>query len=85
MSRTVCEWLKRATMREPSGRRSCSEVVGLPSSTPSHSPAGSGSCAAAELVDAPAPAEPPPSVRPVPVKYLRAAAGVGPGGEYAFK
>jgi hypothetical protein len=74
MSITRWLWLKRATMREPSGRRSCSDVVGWASSTPCHSPLPAAAAAAAAaaatadtlLVDAPGP----PSVRPEPVKYL---------------
>lgn len=69
ISRTLWLWLKRATIRDPSGSRNCSDVDGLDSSTPFHSPAemlspGDG----AALVDAPVE---PPNVLPVPVKYLR--------------
>lgn len=65
MSAAVCVVLKRATMREPSARRSCSDVVGFDSSTPAHSPAGAAGAAAPLLVLAPSP---PPRVRPEPVK-----------------
>lgn len=72
MSATVWCAFMRATMRLPSYRRSWMDVVGLLSSTPSHSPGAAALLAAAWLLLAPALLLL-PSVLPAPEKatYLR--------------
>jgi len=69
MSPTVWVWLKRATRRAPSARRSCREVVGALSLTPPHSPLPPTSLAAAAAEEeAPAAGASAVSLRPAPVK-----------------
>ena len=74
------DWVRAQalTMRDPSASRSCSEVVGSCSFTPSHSPSlDAAAAAAAALLPLVLASELLPSVRPEPVKavYLRGEGG----------